>query len=299
MIDIRSNRRLYAGYLSGRGIEIGALNAPLAVDPDVAKVTHADRLTTDELRQAFPDLDDIVDVGLVSRAEDLSAIRDGSLDFIIANHVVEHLSNPLGALEVWRTKLRDGGILYMAFPGAAFCPDRTRPVTSTAHLLEDYHGRVSQTMDEHLLSFTLAWNPGFFPDPEALGRLLESMRAQGLLDLDVQLEGTLGVNRDAVDLLLRDHRGDNIHQHVFTFDSMKSVLATAREELGLQFRLVDLSLTKGCLSEYVFVLEATAFDTEEEGFFSPRAEAAERIERFYESWYGEVSRLLGQPSVST
>ncbi len=300
-LTILSNRKLYAGYLNGRGIEIGAMHAPVEVDPERAKVIYVDRLPTDELKRTYPDIDGIVDVGLISGAEDLSAIADGSLDFIVANHVVEHLVNPLRSIEFWRQKLRDSGILYMAFPGAAFCPDRTRPVTSIEHLLEDYRGDVNHTIDEHVLSFLLAWNPGLFPEPEALGHFLESMRArdEGCWTVDARLEASLGANREAVTGLLRDNRPKEIHQHVFTFDSMKAVLAAARNEFGLRFRLLDLSLTKGCLSEYIFVLEAITTDAETEGFISPQAKMAERLERFYESWYAKIAKRQNKFFVTT
>ena len=101
-------RNTLTHYLHGRGIEIGALHKPLKIgDRGRAKVFYVDRLPLDELRQQYPELNglplvtpDIIDDGGV-----LERIEDGTIDFIIANHLIEHLDNPLLALENWCRKL--------------------------------------------------------------------------------------------------------------------------------------------------------------------------------------------------
>jgi len=48
--------------------------------------------------------------------EDMSAIPDASLDFVIACHVIEHLRNPLRAFEQVYRKLRSGGRYVLIVP---------------------------------------------------------------------------------------------------------------------------------------------------------------------------------------
>ena len=286
-LDIPTNRGFYSAHLVGDGIEIGALDSPLRVAPGRARVRYVDCFATGDLERRFPGLTGIVPVDVVADADELAPIADGSLDFLIANHVVEHLVDPLGTLGLWRRKLRDGGILYMAVPDASLCPDRVRPVTSLAHLVDHARSAVRRTPDEHLIAFVWAWNPDFFADPPAIGDLLRHMWERGIAELGEVPDALVAPNRESLDRLLREHRDDNVHQHVFSFDSMTAALAHARGELGLRLRLIDLSLTKACLSEMILVLEATADAGDAASFVAPSAEAALERERFLEKWIGE------------
>lgn len=38
------------------------------------------------------------------------------LDFIFSSHCLEHLANPVVALELWRERLREGGVLFLYLP---------------------------------------------------------------------------------------------------------------------------------------------------------------------------------------
>lgn len=168
VITISLNRSLYTYYLKGSGIEIGALHAPLEILHNNATVKYVDYKSTDELKKHYPNLGHIVKVDIISSAEILEGIEDDSLDFIIANHVIEHLVNPIKTLGKWHNKLRKGGILYLAFPDVLFCPDKVRPITPLSHLIKDYLTDSQETSDEHLLGFVYAWNPNYFKDPVAL-----------------------------------------------------------------------------------------------------------------------------------
>ena len=41
---------------------------------------------------------------------------DDSLDYVFSSHLLEHLSDPLKAIDVWRKKLKSGGILFLYLP---------------------------------------------------------------------------------------------------------------------------------------------------------------------------------------
>jgi len=126
-------------YLSGNGIEIGALHNPLAV-PENAHVTYLDRMPNIELRKQYPELDtaNFVDIGIIDDGEKLATIADNSLDFVIANHFLEHCENPLGAIYNMLRVLCSQGILYMAIPDKRFTFDVNRPVTNLKHCINDY-----------------------------------------------------------------------------------------------------------------------------------------------------------------
>jgi hypothetical protein len=89
---INSKRNFLAErYISGHGIEIGAAQLPVRL-PAKASVKYVDVFTADELREAFPLYKKlrIVDIDVVDDGEKLDKFKDNSLDFIIANHFLEH-----------------------------------------------------------------------------------------------------------------------------------------------------------------------------------------------------------------
>lgn len=137
-------------YIRGHGIEIGALNTPLPIYHG-ARVRYVDRLPTEKLRLAYPELadQDFVEVEIVSAAETLTALADESCDFVIANHVIEHTRNPIGAIENMFRVLKPQGILYLALPDKRFTFDATRAVTSYEHLQRDYSESPDWSEAEH------------------------------------------------------------------------------------------------------------------------------------------------------
>jgi SAM-dependent methyltransferase len=102
-------------YLAGNGIEIGPLQRPLNV-PDSDKVQYIDRLPIEELRKQYPELKDhkLIEPDIIDSGEELSKIKDNTLDFVIACHFLEHCENPIKAIQNMLRVLRSGGILFIA-----------------------------------------------------------------------------------------------------------------------------------------------------------------------------------------
>lgn len=140
-IELLCNRNMIAQfYLSGRGIEIGALHKPLQVPAQRCTVQYVDYKTYEENRARYPELEkeqivhtDIIDDGFI-----LGKVPNTSQDFIIANHALEHSPDPYGTLANWMTKLKPGGVVYAAIPIAEKCYDKGRPITSLQHLVDDH-----------------------------------------------------------------------------------------------------------------------------------------------------------------
>lgn len=132
-------RRLAEQYLSGSGLEIGALHIPLHV-PAKASVQYVDRFQVAELRRHYPELDnyDLVAPDIIDDGETLSTVAAESVDFVIANHMIEHCEDPIGTLENMLRVLKPGGVIYMAVPDCRFTFDRNRERTGLAHMLRDH-----------------------------------------------------------------------------------------------------------------------------------------------------------------
>lgn len=142
-------------YLSGDGVEIGALHNPLRLGP-AARVRYVDRYDVDGLRRHYPELNnlDLVTVDVIDDGETLSTFREGELDFIVANHFLEHTENPIGTLRNHLSKLRSGGKLFMAVPNKHYCFDLHRPLTSFEHLLSDDQGDPADSRADHYREWT-------------------------------------------------------------------------------------------------------------------------------------------------
>ena len=87
---------------------------------------------------------------LVAEGADLAEVADGSYDFILSSHMLEHSANPLKALRAWRRVLRPNGSLVLLLPNKRWTFDHYRPVTTLAHLVEDFEAQKSEDDLTHL-----------------------------------------------------------------------------------------------------------------------------------------------------
>jgi predicted SAM-dependent methyltransferase len=139
-------------YLRGAGIEIGALDYPLRL-PRGARVRYVDCLDELGLRQVHNTtlqegrplvVPDVVDDG--ARLESFS---DKSLDFVVANHMLEHVEDPIAALHHQLRVLKPGGILYLTLPDARQTFDAPRDRTTPEHLLRDHREGPELSRQQH------------------------------------------------------------------------------------------------------------------------------------------------------
>jgi len=138
-------------FLTGSGLEIGALNRPLAV-PEDCRVRYVDRMDVNGLREQYPELRDkpLAPVDLIDNGETLETVAGVSQDFIIANHILEHTQDPIGTIERHLQRLKPGGVLYLTVPDKRFTFDVTRPVTPLEHLYRDYEKGPAWSYRDHV-----------------------------------------------------------------------------------------------------------------------------------------------------
>lgn len=164
-------------YLKGEGIEIGALASPLHVPPH-AKIRYVDRMSQEDLYREYPVMSErqIVNIDIVDNGETLEKIPDDSLNFIVANHFMEHCQDFLGTLNTHARKLKRLGRLFYAIPNRHYTFDQHRPNTTFEHLLEDYHKGPAHNRVAHFDEWVRLVER--LEEPEA------SVRAKHLLDTD-------------------------------------------------------------------------------------------------------------------
>lgn len=208
-----ANRAYYSRkYLSGSGLEIGALHNPLPV-ADGVRVTYVDRLEPEELMNRYPELDPksidrsiVVDDGFV-----LDTVALESQDFVIANHVLEHSMDPLHTLANWHRVLKPGGVIYVTIPVAEYCFDKGRPITTVEHMLKDYE--LAESEDRETLHER---NREHYREWVDYSEVALRREAGAETDLDDEQRAANAVN-------LWQHR-EEIHFHTFTPASFRELL---------------------------------------------------------------------------
>jgi SAM-dependent methyltransferase len=183
---------------------------PLRV-PRSVSVRYVDRLPARLLREQYPELDghSLVEPDIVDDGEVLSTVGDASVDFVIANHLIEHCEDPIGALQNYVRVLRPGGILFMAVPDKRRTFDRARPLTEFSHLVRDHDEGAAWSRAHHY---------------EEWARFVERV-------------DDAHVPQRAEDL---QRRGYSIHFHTFTPDSFFALLWEGRSRFAVDLELEAL-----------------------------------------------------------
>jgi SAM-dependent methyltransferase len=74
---------------------------------------------------------------IIGEAANLSIISSGRYDAVLASHVIEHMANPLGALDEWKRIIKPDGLVVLVVPHRDGTFDHQRPLTTLDHIRED------------------------------------------------------------------------------------------------------------------------------------------------------------------
>jgi predicted SAM-dependent methyltransferase len=128
--------KMLARHLRGTGVEIGALWRKFPV-PNGARVWYLDRANSSHLEGAYPEVDQqLIAPDIVGDADQLP-FQDGTLNFIIASHVLEHMPFPLATLRDWYRALSPCGVLLLKIPDKRYTFDIRRQRTTLQHLISE------------------------------------------------------------------------------------------------------------------------------------------------------------------
>ena len=224
-VGLKPSRDRFMKYLKGAGLEIGALHNPMPVDRGRATVCYVDVMSLEEQRRHYPELADypLVRPDIVAQADALPMLGAGSQDFIIANHLLEHVADPIGALREWYRLLRRDGILFLALPDKRVTFDKDRPRTTLDHLIADHRDRGAASRLGHY---------------EEYSRLVHKKSGEAL-------------DRDLADLLAKNY---SIHFHVWIADDIAELLRYVNDALGLRWKTLDFLDSSGT-DEFIYVLQ--------------------------------------------
>lgn len=96
-------------------------------------------------------------------AVDLSMIPSGKYDFVVSCNNLEHIANPLKAMNEWIRVTKSDGLVFLVLPNKRINFDYRRSVTSFDHLLSDYSSDMKEDdmthIDEILKTHNLILDP--------------------------------------------------------------------------------------------------------------------------------------------
>jgi hypothetical protein len=141
-------------FLHGDGLEIGALHLPTVLPPG-SRARYVDRMSVPDLREHYPELAELelTPVDVVDDGERLETIPAESVDFIVANHFLEHCQDPIRTIETHLSKLRPGGTLFYAVPDKRYTFDFRRPRTPLQHVIDDHEQGPERSRAGHYLEW--------------------------------------------------------------------------------------------------------------------------------------------------
>lgn len=103
------------------------------------------------IKGGTPYLADVVQgIQYISEATDLSFSPSDKYDFVLSSNCLEHVANPLKAIEEWIRVIKKDGLLLLILPNKDYCFDHKRPITDIKHLLDDYKNQKDESDLTHL-----------------------------------------------------------------------------------------------------------------------------------------------------
>ena len=81
---------------------------------------------------------------LISDATDLSGIGTETYECILSSNCLEHIANPLKALEEWKRVLKPGGAMIIVLPNKDSNFDHNRPFTAFEHIIDDAANNIGE-----------------------------------------------------------------------------------------------------------------------------------------------------------
>jgi SAM-dependent methyltransferase len=221
IVDAR--RRRYSRFLTGRGLEIGALGNPMPL-PYASEVLYSDVLLPEQVDAMYPGSRH---PDIISDSERFDGVAAETFDFVVANHVLEHVTDPIGAIAEWHRILKPAGLLLISLPDKRYTFDFRRQRTPLAHLEADHQSSADpQARNEcHLLEWA-----------EHVERLQPGSAA---------FEGWVAEQR---------RRGFAVHNHVWVLQDVVELLECLRVRYGVAFALVRWSNTSFLGNEFNVLL---------------------------------------------
>ena len=250
---MKTKEKIVYDELQGTGIEFGALHNPVPFNTTTSKVLYADRLSRNQAISAFPELQDVADQIVESDIifnldkDSMAGLKKYKPDFIVANHVIEHLVNPIRFLKETSALLPKDGKMLLTVPDKNYTHDINRKLTRYRHLAVEYLLGTRKLSNRHIRDYL----KNKLPVESIHPRTVEYFEKHNL-PLSYYSGNKLPLNPFSRHRLYHYHRLRSIHVHVWSHDSFSHFLRLANKNFKLGFELLNRSDAPG---EAVFVLQ--------------------------------------------
>jgi len=173
----------------GRGVELGPGPSPQIMPAKDVDITYIELASAEQWETLYNQKGNLkVNPALWKRYMRAGAyplpVEDGSLDFLFASHVFEHLANPVGHLEHWRDKLRPGGLIAAVVPDMAGCKDYVFTPSSLSEIQEERRAGGMEPQLRHFQRWTSMRAPG--RNPQELMNLQRSIHVHFYTHSNIQ-----------------------------------------------------------------------------------------------------------------
>jgi len=252
-LDLKS--QIAVAHLVGNGLELGPLNNPLPVDEKKASVEYADRLSKTDALRLFPELIDIKDslvdpdILMDFDTDTLSEIKQRGFDFVIANHVIEHLVNPIQFLKNVSDNLPSGSLFFLTVPDKDFTFDKARALTTNEHLWREYKKGVTNLSNAHIKEFLVNKEVVTEIHPEVKRYFVENG-----LPLSYYRGNRIPLNPIKRKRLFDFHRSRSIHVHVWNHRSFDNFFNEVNDRENLGFNIIKTHEQDQVHGEMIYLL---------------------------------------------
>lgn len=137
----------------------------------------------------------------ICEGNDLRKVENGTYDFLLSSHNLEHFANPLKAIEEWKRVLKPGGVMLLVLPDRRYTFDHRRSVTTFQHLMDDFKAGMQE---------------------DDLSHLDEILRLH-----DFSMDPLCGGSEQFRERALRNFENRCLHQHVFDEQLLKEIFAAS------------------------------------------------------------------------
>ena len=81
---------------------------------------------------------------IINDATNIESVKNNTYDYLYASHVLEHIANPIKALNEWLRIIKPDTYLILILPEKSRTFDRLRPISSFETILNQYKNNVSE-----------------------------------------------------------------------------------------------------------------------------------------------------------
>jgi hypothetical protein len=227
-----------------RILEVGALDDPMFPQADGLRVRYLDWFSRDELVARHPNRTGIVNVDYAVKSKRFADAVAGQFDLIVANHVIEHIPDPITWLQQLSALAFPGGCLFLSVPDKRFTFDYLRQPSTIVQLLRAHEedlerADVWQVLDARLFHRPLKigdFANGCPPREKLVGRRS---------DLRCALESARKAATNSY---------ANVHCFVYTPYSFEHILECLHEVAFIPWRIAAIADTQTGMNEFHVLL---------------------------------------------